>query len=104
MLNKTGNFYGILVLILLFVTVLGLFTSKSLTTGFAVKSTACFEGTAFGECSNVKPKYCDNGALKPDCSKCGCNKNEFCHDDGTCLQKCSDGTLYGQCSANKPLL
>ena len=102
--NKKGNFYGILVLVILAVTVAGLFTSKSLTTGFAVKSTKCFEGTAFSECSLIKPKYCDNGALKPDCKRCGCNENEVCQDDGNCLQKCLDGTLYGQCSINKPLL
>ncbi len=102
--NKRGNLYGILLLILMAVIVTGLFTTNSLTTGFAVKSTKCFEGTAFGECSAVKPKYCDNGALKPDCRRCGCNENEACQSDGACLQKCLDGTLFGYCSENKPLL
>ena len=102
--NKRGNLYGILLLVLMAVVVTGLFTTNSFTTGFAVKSTKCFEGTAFGECSGIKPKYCDNGALKPDCQRCGCNENEACQSDGTCLQKCADETLFGYCSENKPLL
>ena len=102
--NKRGNFYGILLLLLMFVTVLSLFTADPVATGFAVKTTKCFEGTSSGECSPVKPKYCDNGALKPDCERCGCREDEVCQNDGNCLQKCSDGTLYGSCSENKPLL
>ena len=104
MQNKRGNIYGILLSLLMFVILIGLFTSKPPTAGFATKATKCFEGTAIGECSFVKPKYCDNGALKSNCQKCGCNVDEVCQDDGTCLRKCADGTLFGQCSENKPLL
>tara|TARA_Y100000294_G_C8561911_1_gene339400 strand:+ start:523 stop:1341 length:819 start_codon:yes stop_codon:yes gene_type:complete len=104
MYNKRGNFYGILLSFLMIIILIGLFTSDSETTGFATKTTKCFEGTDFGECSPVKPKYCDNGALKPDCQKCGCIEGRICQEDGNCLQTCSDGTLFGQCSENKPLL
>lgn len=102
--NKRGNFYGMLLLLIMTFALLALFAAKSPTTGFAVKENKCFEGTAYGECSFVKPKYCDNGAFKPNCRKCGCNKDEFCQDDGNCVQKCSDGTLFEQCSENKPVL
>jgi len=102
--KKEVKIAGILLLLLLAVTMIGLLTPKSETTGFAVKRDKCFEGTAFGECSSVQPKYCDKGALKPDCQRCGCSSSEVCQADGTCLQKCSDGTLYGQCSENKPTL
>ena len=95
---------GILLLVLLSITIIGLLTSNSDTTGFAVKRDKCFEGTSIGQCSVVQPKYCDNGALKPDCQRCGCSRGEACQADGTCLQKCSDGTLFGQCSQNKPTL
>ena len=102
--NKRVNYFGILLFIFLIMILIGLSTSKQPAVGFAVKQNKCFEGTAFGECSLVKPKYCDNGALKPICQKCGCNPDEVCQDDGTCLRKCSDGTLFGYCSDSKPFL
>ena len=102
--NKKGNFYVISLLVIMFIAVVSLYMTKAPATGFAVKANKCFEGTAIGECSLVKPKYCDNGALKPDCQRCGCREDEFCQDDGTCLQKCADGTLFGYCSENKPVL
>jgi len=104
MYNKRGNLYGILLSWLMFVVLLGLITERPITTGYATKATKCFEGTAFGECSSVKPKYCENGALKPNCQMCGCFEDEVCQGDGTCLRKCGDGTLFGQCSESKPLL
>ena len=85
MYNKRGNFYGILLSFLMIIILIGLFTSDSETTGFATKTTKCFEGTDFGECSPVKPKYCDNGALKPDCQKCGCIEGRICQEDGNCF-------------------
>lgn len=104
MADERANYYGVLLFFLMSFTLIGLFTSEPQTTGFAVKLTKCFEGTSFGECSIAKPRYCDNGALKPDCQRCGCIEGEFCQDDGTCIQKCSDGTLFGYCSENKPTL
>jgi len=104
MYNKRGNFFGVLLIVLMLAVLLGLFAVKPPITGFATKATKCFEGTEFDECSYVKPKYCDGGALKSNCQKCGCNADEVCQDDGICLRKCSDGTLFTQCSENKPLL
>ena len=75
---------GILLLVLLSITIIGLLTSNSNTTGYAVKRDKCFEGTSIGQCSVVQPKYCDNGALKPDCQRCVCIRGEACQSDGTC--------------------
>jgi len=100
---KRGNLYGILLLVLLVVVMMGLFEPK-IPTGFAVKENKCFDGTAFGECSSLQSRYCDNGALKKDCQRCGCNTDEVCQNDGSCLPKCADGTVFGSCSQNKPLL
>ena len=102
--NKRANFYGILVLALIIVAILGIVTAGPSPTGFAVEGNKCLEGTSSGQCSSIKPKYCDNGALKSDCGRCGCSEDEVCQDDGSCLQKCSDGTPFGYCSENKPLL
>jgi hypothetical protein len=104
MVNESANYYGALLLVLMFVTWIGIFTTEPQTTGFAVKKDKCFEGTDFGECSSVKPKYCDNGALKNDCQRCGCREEEVCQADGNCLPKCADDTLFGYCSENKPFL
>lgn len=102
--SKRGNYYGTLFLVLMLITVLGIIASAPSPTGFAVEGNRCFDGTDSGQCSFIKPKYCDNGALKSDCGRCGCNENEACQSDGTCLLKCSDGTEFGKCSINKPLL
>jgi len=102
--NKRANFYGILVLALIIVTILGTVTIGPSPTGFAVEGNKCFDGTDSGQCSSIKPKYCDNGALKSNCGRCGCSEDEVCQSDGNCLLKCSDGTPFGQCSENKPLL
>ncbi|MEK6876529.1 MAG: hypothetical protein AABX63_03900, partial [Nanoarchaeota archaeon] len=83
MYDKRANFYGILVLALIIVTVLGIIASTPSPTGFAVEGNKCFEGTPSGQCSSIKPKYCDNGALKSDCQRCGCSEDEVCQDDGT---------------------
>ena len=104
MLAKRGNFYGIFVLALILITIIGIITSSPSPTGFAVEGNKCFDGTDSGQCSSIKPKYCDNGALKSNCGRCGCSEDEVCQSDGSCLLKCSDGTPFGQCSENKPLL
>lgn len=45
---------------------------------------ACSDGTAYLECSNTKPKYCDDGVLVNKCSVCGCDSNYECQSDGSC--------------------
>lgn len=120
MLNKRGNFYGVLLALIMFVSLLALFTSEPKTTGFVVQETEqskgdivvndnniesniaefCYDGTLNGKCSGTKPLICDNGNLYYDCYKCGCNAGETCGDFGICepIQKCADGSIYGECS------
>jgi len=44
----------------------------------------CSDGTAYGSCSSILPKYCDNGNLISKCSQCGCPETLTCQSDGTC--------------------
>lgn len=98
------NYYGVLFFVITLIVILGIISSAPSPTGFAVEGNKCFDGTDSGQCSFIKPKYCDNGALKSDCGRCGCSGDEVCQNDGICLLKCSDETPFGQCSENKPLL
>ena len=100
--NKRGNVFNIVAFGILVVALLGALISGDNITGFAVKDT-CFEGTEYGKCSFVQPKYCDKGALKPNCQECGCPANQECLDTGECILKCSDDTLFGKCSEEQPL-
>jgi hypothetical protein len=104
MFDKKLNLYGIFVLVLIVITSLSIITSSPSPTGFTVEGNKCFDGTSSGQCSVLKPKYCDNGAFKSDCQRCGCSESEACQSDGSCLLKCSDETPFGHCSENKPLL
>ncbi|MFA4835037.1 MAG: choice-of-anchor Q domain-containing protein [Dehalococcoidia bacterium] len=63
--------------------------------------------TPAGECLPYdQPKYCDNGAMVNKCGVCGCSGDLVCRSDGACgspeTTSCSDGTISGACSANKP--
>ena len=117
MLNKRGNFFGILLAFLMFVSLAALFTSNPQTTGFVVKEAQqykqdivvsqnnnavqfCSDDTPDGKCSATKPLFCNNGNLYYDCYKCGCTAGETCSDFGVCepMQKCADGSVYGECS------
>lgn len=101
MLNKKRGQLDIIVIIILIIALAGIFLSEPQITGKVTKDT-CFEGTEYGKCSAVKPKYCDNGALKPNCQKCGCPPDQVCIENGNCIPKCSDGTLFGKCSKTQP--
>ena len=121
MFNKRGNFLGILLALLMFVSLAALFTSNPKTTGFVVNEAqqykgdivvnensnannnvieSCPDNTQNGKCSNAKPLLCNNGNLYYDCYKCGCNQGETCSDFGICeqIQKCADGSIYGECA------
>ena len=60
----------------------GTFTAKAIASGTAcapvqitVSETSaekCTDGTSFGDCSEQKPKYCDDGILVDRASICGC--------------------------------
>ena len=56
-----------------------------LTLGAGVKPAAgnlfCSDGTAYGQCSSLKPSYCDNGSLIAKCSVCGCNAGYECRPE-----------------------
>lgn len=45
---------------------------------------ACSDGTVYGECSQTKPKYCQNGILINHCKYCGCISGQICESDSTC--------------------
>jgi len=114
-MNKRGNFYGVLLSLLMFVTLIALFTSEPEITGQVIKETQqektialettqeqqfCSGGIQHGSCSNTKPLFCDNGNLVYNCYECGCNEGKTCGSFGVCeqLQKCADGSFYGECS------
>jgi len=55
----------------------------------------CSDGTLYGQCSAIQPKYCDNGALKKNCQRCGCPASGEC-DAGS--GECSGGVSgLGSC-------
>jgi len=64
-------------------------TSSSTTTAIAY----CSDGTSYGACSLIQPKYCSNGNLIDKCSTCGCPTNYVCQNDDTC--KLSSSSLIG---------
>ena len=100
MFNKKGNYYGMLLSVLLVVTLLGLFTSEPETTGFVVLENeqvadsfdlsqmgqgSCADGSLYQECSTIiKSKYCDNGKLVDYCELCG-GREGTCFD-GKCVK------------------
>ncbi|MFH0868231.1 MAG: hypothetical protein V1831_02875 [Candidatus Woesearchaeota archaeon] len=94
MVNQNANYYGVLLLIFMFVVVLGFLTGEPKTAGFAVKEKqsdyavfdiepneqgTCADGSFYGECSSItKPKFCFNGDLVNYCELCGCDSGETC--------------------------
>jgi len=46
----------------------------------------CADGTLYGQCSTNKPKYCDNGNLVDNSSKCGCSIG-YEVSDNLCVSK-----------------
>jgi len=55
----------------------------------SIQLQTCSDGTLYGECSQTKPKYCDNGRLIDKCSVCGCPEGSTCQADGSCVDKSS---------------
>ena len=95
MAEQNANYYGILLLVLMFVTVVGLLTSEPAITGYVVEEIkqegdsffdvkiiendprTCADGSLNGECSSlIKPKYCLYGTLVDYCELCGCDSGE----------------------------
>jgi len=54
----------------------------------------CSDGTYYGECADIMPKFCYSGTIKEMCygpdliigtdDDCGCRNYEVCETDGTC--------------------
>ncbi len=104
MVNQSANYYGILLITLMAITILGLFTEKPSATGFAVKEVSqeenseisqegdsffdveiiendprtCVDNSLNGECSAMKPNFCLYGTLVDYCELCGCDAGEIC--------------------------
>ena len=66
----------------------GLFDSlgpQSLTgESVTILAQKCSDGTVYGHCSSTKPKYCSNGVIIDNCTKCGCSNNMSCIAGGSC--------------------
>ena len=96
MVNQSSNFYGILLLFILTITIMGVFSDEPSATGFVVREVedvnsffdvetfdgdprTCADGSLNGECSSIiKPKYCLYGTLTDYCELCGCDTGERC--------------------------
>ena len=98
MVNESANFYGIMLLLLMFITLIGIFISEPPTSAFVVKEVKeessffevktfpgdprlCADGSLNGECSSlIKPKFCLYGTLADYCELCGCDAGEVCQN------------------------
>ncbi len=105
MVNESANYYGILLITLMAITILGLFTEKPSATGFVVQEAnqegnseisqegdsffdveiiendprICVDNSRNGECSSImKPNFCLYGTLVDYCELCGCEHGEIC--------------------------
>jgi hypothetical protein len=46
---------------------------------------SCSDGTNDNECSTNKPNRCNDGVLENKCAICGCDTEELCRPDGSCI-------------------
>ncbi len=58
--------------------------SISIIRGDTKEQTFCSDGTAEGNCSSEKPKYCYRSAIIDNCQQCGCESGYVCSDIGSC--------------------
>ena len=72
----------------------GNWISKSVTFNIG-EGEICEDGTLYGKCSSIKPKYCDNGNLINNCSLCGCPLFYECQSDGSCSEIVTVGDSDG---------
>ncbi len=61
----------------------------------------CSDGTPYGQCSETKPLYCDNGTLVPKCSICGCDAGYVCNVSGECQFEFNESNESGNFSLNE---
>ncbi len=62
------------------------FKSVSFTVAMSRNSSysSCSDGTAEGNCSSTKPKYCYRSNLIDNCQECGCSSGYVCSGNGRC--------------------
>jgi parallel beta-helix repeat protein len=60
----------------------------------------CSDNTSYGECSSNKPKYCNQGTLIDNCTKCNCTSG-ICKNDGSCESKPGPGPGGGCTNGDK---
>jgi len=111
--DKNLLFIGISALIVIIVLAVGMYLGSGGTTGtggYEEKGlfgcTKCSDGTLKSSCSSrllgVVRAYCDSSCvLKADAVRCGCASG-YKVVNGQCLPVCSDGTVVGACSGQKP--
>ena len=99
MSEQNANYYGVLLLLLASVTIIGLVTTEPAITGFVIEEIkqegdsffdveiiendqrTCADGSLNGECSSlIKPKFCLYGTLVDYCELCGCDRGEVCEN------------------------
>lgn len=70
----------------LYANISGEIASKSVSFSVTGRGNAsyCSDGTAEGECSAAKPKYCNKAALIDNCNACGCASGT-CNNNGLCV-------------------
>ena len=96
MVNQTSHFYGVLLLFILTIAIMGVFSDGPSATGFVVREVedtnyffdvetfendprVCADGSLNGECSSIlKPNFCVYGTLVEYCELCGCDAGEVC--------------------------
>ena len=98
MANQSAEFYGILLLFIMTITVMGIFSDAPPATGYVVREVVvedtnsffdvetfendprtCADGSLNGECSTlIKPNFCLYGKLVEYCELCGCDAGEVC--------------------------
>jgi len=59
-------------------------TKKTCTLGTTMPPQKCTDNTPYGQCSQNKPLYCENGNLIEKCGTCGCPNEQICLANQTC--------------------
>jgi len=75
----------------------GLMSVEDITEIVEVEEKVCIDDTPYGECSDDKPNYCDEGRLRNNCKLCGCDAGYACHGSGI---SCFPGGIGEICNTN----
>lgn len=77
--KKKKNLIYILIPVVIVLLLVALFFLKQ-------QGLKCGDGTHYGECSSIRPNFCDNGKLIEDASLCGCSIN-MTKDGNNCISQ-----------------